>query len=489
MSTRSYFRATLALIVVMTALRAVGAAAWPLGIDEAYYWLWSRHLDWAYLDHPPAIAYVIRLFAVLGNGAAAIRTGPLLIGAATTYALFLLGQELFDARAGFLAAVLYQSLPVVGVLAVPDTPLVLAWVLMLYMAWQALHGRPARWYGVGLLTGAGLLSKLHMALAAGGLLLFLVARARPALRRREPYAAAALAVLVFLPVLHWNATHDWAMVRFLLHERPRQITVVADDVPGTGAARYLFELGTTPRGLIAIPMLMVQQSLQSLLLYPALLWAIAAAWRRRRDERFAFLVQTALPALTIPLLLGVSIGFVQATWTAPGYLGIIIVLAALWRRPLRLLVAGNGLILIYGLLLPFVPMDYAFADTVYGWRDAAERVRREVASLEPPVVVVADRYGAAAQLAYYLRGEAPVTLLPPPNPASIWPPLCRFAGASAVAVLDERWKPRVEWQAFSAGTEEAAPLVYRFHGRAVRTFRIFRLRGLSAEPQHSGPAP
>ncbi len=33
------------------------AAAWtPLTFDEAYYWMWSKHLAGGYYDHPPAVA-------------------------------------------------------------------------------------------------------------------------------------------------------------------------------------------------------------------------------------------------------------------------------------------------------------------------------------------------------------------------------------------------------------------------------------------------
>ena len=45
--------------------RAVMAALVPLTADEAYYWLWSRHLDAGYLDHPPAIAWLIRAGTML----------------------------------------------------------------------------------------------------------------------------------------------------------------------------------------------------------------------------------------------------------------------------------------------------------------------------------------------------------------------------------------------------------------------------------------
>ena len=53
-------RVTLALIAILIVLRAVMAAVLPLTADEAYYWLWSKHLAFGYYDHPPMIAWLIR---------------------------------------------------------------------------------------------------------------------------------------------------------------------------------------------------------------------------------------------------------------------------------------------------------------------------------------------------------------------------------------------------------------------------------------------
>src|SRR2546422_7240657 len=102
------------LIVGTTIFRGIVSAAAPLIDDEAYYWLWAHHLDWSYLDHPPIIAYIVFLTTRGGDSAIWIRLGALLLGAATTYALFLLGREMFGARAGFIAAVLFPISPVLA---------------------------------------------------------------------------------------------------------------------------------------------------------------------------------------------------------------------------------------------------------------------------------------------------------------------------------------------------------------------------------------
>ena len=54
-------RNTALTILALVVLRLVAAAFTPLTFDEAYYWMWSKHLAGGYYDHPPMVAIVIRL--------------------------------------------------------------------------------------------------------------------------------------------------------------------------------------------------------------------------------------------------------------------------------------------------------------------------------------------------------------------------------------------------------------------------------------------
>src|SRR5262249_54903542 len=73
-------------------------------------------------------------------------------------------------------------------------------------------GRGAWWLGVGAAMGAGLLSKYTMLFFAPGVLawVLLVPAQRKWLATPWPYAGAALAALIFSPVVAWNAEHGWA---------------------------------------------------------------------------------------------------------------------------------------------------------------------------------------------------------------------------------------------------------------------------------------
>src|ERR1700677_2962050 len=61
-------RGIAALFLVWLLSRWAFDSLWNLVPDEAYYWVWSQHLALSYLDHPPIVAYLIRLgTALMGN--------------------------------------------------------------------------------------------------------------------------------------------------------------------------------------------------------------------------------------------------------------------------------------------------------------------------------------------------------------------------------------------------------------------------------------
>ncbi len=102
-------------------------------------------------------------------------------------------------------------------------------------------------------------------------------------------------------------------------------------------------------------------------------------------------------------------------------------------------------------------------------------------------MIAADRYQAAAELGYHTRsaGVTPITVLPCPPAASIWARPADLTGRPAVALVDARWAPLVRWKEHAARVEEAPPLTVEARGRALRTFRFYRLHGLTPPAQCS----
>ena len=110
--------------------------------EETYYWNYSRHLDIGYLDHPPMVAWLIRLgTALFGNTEFGVRAGALMCGVVTAVFVFRLTRNLFGERTALLALILVQVLPfffLSGMLMTPDAPLTAAWAAALYFLERAL---------------------------------------------------------------------------------------------------------------------------------------------------------------------------------------------------------------------------------------------------------------------------------------------------------------------------------------------------------------
>ena len=210
-----------ATLCALIALRFVVAGLTPLSSDEAYYWLWSRHFSAGYLDHPPAIAWLIRLGTLFfGDTSFGVRFGTVLASALATLFVWRTAAVLGDERLGARAALFFNLTLMVGVemlAATPDAPALLAASAFLYALVRVRSSGDGRWWlAVGVAGGVALLSKFTAFFLAGGVLLWLVAdpQARRWFRSPWPYAGAALALLIDVPNLLWNATHGWATFAF-----------------------------------------------------------------------------------------------------------------------------------------------------------------------------------------------------------------------------------------------------------------------------------
>ncbi len=204
-------------ILALVVLRIAAAACTPITFDEAYYWTWSKHLAGGYYDHPPMVAVVIRLGTLLaGNTELGVRLVSILLALPMSWAVYQATLILFgDRRAASTATLLLNValMTAVGTMIVtPDAPLLVASSFLLFAlakVWQT--GRGAWWLAVGAAAGCALLSK-YTALFFGPAILIWLA-AVPSLRRWliSPwlYLGGLVALLLFAPVILWNADHGW----------------------------------------------------------------------------------------------------------------------------------------------------------------------------------------------------------------------------------------------------------------------------------------
>lgn len=206
------------LIALTLVGRLILAAMVPLVPDEAYYALWGANLSAGYLDHPPMIAFFIRLGEIVaGHGAFGVRLVCVLATIPATLFIWLATDLLIlDRRAAPFAAVLFNA-TLIGflgmTLATPDAPLILFSAAMVYFAARlTVDDHPRWWLAMGVATGLALQSKYSAALFAGGfaVAVLFIPSLRRQLLRPWPWLALLLAILVFAPNLLWNLEHGWA---------------------------------------------------------------------------------------------------------------------------------------------------------------------------------------------------------------------------------------------------------------------------------------
>jgi len=212
------------LIAAMTTLRIAYASLLDLRTDEAYYWTWSKEHVLSFLDHPPMIAWFIRFgTAIFGDTNLGVRFAGILAMLVTQLLLAdLVRRVTHDLRAVVLAILMPEAALYYGLLmakVAPDTALIPFAVAMIWALVRLDEsGDPRWWLAAGLFAGLALLSKLTAILLLPAVVAFMLV---PDWRRRwlfspYPWLAALIAIVVFLPVLIWNAQHDWATFRFQL---------------------------------------------------------------------------------------------------------------------------------------------------------------------------------------------------------------------------------------------------------------------------------
>ena len=402
-------RAAIGLVAYAIALRLLYLGLVDLIPEEAYYWSYAQHLDFGYLDHPPLVAWLVRLgTAAFGHSEFAVRIGALACWGVAAGFVYGLARSGGDRAAGLAALLLFAVLPyffAVGLVMTPDAPLVAAWAAALFFLARALLlGRSRAWWGAGAALGIGLLSKYSIAWLGLAALVFVLAdpASRRWLRRPEPYGAALLAALLFSPVLVWNARHGWVSFAF---QGARRLAKPAElGLPWLVASAALL---LSPLGLAAALRALVPRDEPE-------------GDDARRLHRFA-LVFTGVP---LALLVAFSLRHaVRANWTGPVWLAALPAIArtlaahAAAARPQARAWAATlvALLLLYGfglqhlaLGLPGIGYPRKLRLPV-GWSELGAQVDAIAAQLErevgrPPLRVGMDHYFIVSELAFYDPG-------------------------------------------------------------------------------------
>lgn len=485
------------LIIGFTLLRLLMAATVPLIPQEAYYWQWSRQLDWSYFDHPPLVAWSIALTTALaGQTAFGIKLAAVAWSLGWNLLWLRLVLDMYASRVLAFWSLLALNLTIAyqahGTGPTPDAPLLFGWVGVVWAVWRASASGRARWWlAAGGFAGLAMLAKYSAVLLLPIVLLYLwfAPAQRHWLRRPWPYLAVLVAVLMFVPVLWWNAQNDWASFAF---QGSRRVGHMAEFKP----RNTLVLLGTQ--------LFMVTPYLLVLALVAA--WrGTKEAWRGRLDDRgLLLLLSGAVPLLVFGAVSLRSV--VKLNWLSPAYWSLIVLGLHQWqqrgfpaprRRAIGLASSAVLMLSMAALMaVPDVPLGNLNAWS--GWSAAAARVqveRERLTQLGQPSFVFAPNYKTSSLLRFYLPGQPRTYAQDILGARALqydhMPLEEDLRGATGLLVLSDQRQSRFDMarlEPWFESVELVDTVETRAFGRVVRRVEIYRALNYRGHPRLRGGA-
>lgn len=436
-------RLALFLLVALTCYRFWFATRLDLVPDEAYYWLWSKHLAASYRDKGPAIAWTIALGTkMFGDTVFGIRFFAVLLSAGTGGLILILARRLYDDSTALWCLLMAGVIPMLAVgsiLMTIDSLSVFFWALALVIFWNALHrGKTLDWFWLGLAIGAGFLAKFTNGVQIGCIVLFLLwSKAhRPLLFSRKMLVMGAAFLLSITPLIWWNIETGWVQI-MALHSRSG-VTNTFQIRPG-----QLFKFVLQQFGVIS-PLFMAGMVVA----------AAGLTWKRHEDLRTRFLLSQCLPVYGLFLFFSLNSAG-KPNWIAPALITGIIFTVVFWRemvarRPVWRWWVGAAFLIALVMTVALHDTDYLHLPykkdplrRVKGWNDFEAHVQRARQKYQANLLI-ANQYDLASMMAFYLPGHPTTYLLPEPYGATqftLWPGYHIQPDTRALYVTDSRGSP------------------------------------------------
>ena len=414
---QSWRNRTIALVTLFALVRLLIMGQTGLGDAEAYYWAWSREIDWSYFDHPGMTAWLIRLFTEIGGNSVFMTRMPALVFfLGSSYLMYQITLRLFrDDRAAFWAVAVFTFSPIfaVGTLQIlPDDPVVFLWLLFVRLVMRVLdEDRPILWYAIGAVFGFALLSKYMAVLLAPATLMMLAwhPEYRKHLKQPHIYLAGFLALFIFSPVLIWNFQNHFASFEFHLVDRNK--------------SSHAFD---PSYDLLALGGQIIYYSpiMWGILMYLA--FSLGKRVLKDRDLRFAVPFWLGTPPLAFFMYITLWTEDSEPHWTSLGFLTLFAAWgwyyvqgSKLFQRLTQAGIALAGIMIaafytqMLTPVLPFDKAEYDITNYLYGWDQAKEKVLEEYKQLPGENNFILTRhYLLGGQLSFAMYGkDIPVYVL------------------------------------------------------------------------------
>jgi undecaprenyl-diphosphatase len=424
------------------------------------------------------VAYTIGFFTGLGaNTAFFVRLGAVTISAATSFVGYLLMVEVFkSSRLGFLMVVTLNLGPIfnIGSFIMTIDPLAFFfWSLTVYFFYKALRNG-YWWYAVGVSLGLGMLSKFVVIFLPASMFLYLlfVKEDRSWLKRKEPYLALLLSLLLYTPVLLWNQRNNWCYFNHMFFDHL--------DSGKQWSIYYFLKFAVSQVGMI------------SPLLFIGIIWSLVVIIRQSKRE-YLFLFFCTVPILLFYLLLSLY-QKVPGNWPLAAYftgtaafVGLFGTSANPGKRKFMwasLIVALLFSAFIYIVAFVDLPRKLDPAVRLIGWVELGQRVSEVVEEMETETgrrpFIFSDRYQIAAELAFYVRQQPRVyniNLGRRNNQYDLWQDFDQVAGMDAIYIKSAEEKIEPVVSRLFTRCEKVPTLHFYKKDKILRSFSIFKCYG------------
>jgi 4-amino-4-deoxy-L-arabinose transferase-like glycosyltransferase len=508
------------------------------GFDEAYYYLYSLHLDWSYFDHPVLVALTTG-FGPWVTGEVSqftLRIGTLILHTGSLLLLYLTSAKLFSAKAARLTLAIATIIPIFqvgfGVFTLPDSPLMFFWSASFYCAaseffrqsstqehslsesdasLKSVSYRPSyRLSYLGILVGLACLGKYHGFILGLGLIGFCLTspRHRSALLSPWAWLGLGLFVVTIFPILFWNMQHDWVSFRFQLNRGvPREgYNLLSVGMVFLVDVAYLFPT-------IGLPLWWV--TWRSALARTAQVFSKKSLIYAGDLEQKQWLILW----VSLPLTLGFTLmgGYQQIlpSWPMPGFWGLTLLLGqhtVSWqqqsRRWVRRWLQGSGIVVGTTLLLALLhvttgtlqkPSQYALLGGFLAPKDDPstelidiQQLRRGFA--ESPVLSAALQNSSFIFTnGYYLGGPIGMALTPLFNTPmtcfsqdvrgfAFWSKADQWLGKDGLYItlarFERKKKLTAEYRSYFSSLEKIGKVRIRRGGAVTEVFYVYQAKTL-----------
>jgi 4-amino-4-deoxy-L-arabinose transferase-like glycosyltransferase len=214
-------KSILIMIGLFTLIRLLVAPFFGLGVDEAHYVLYAKYLDFSYVDHPPLVGWVHGLFFYsVGTNEFLVRLPAILIFAATSYCAYIFILRVTESAGISLLAVLALNcsfmLNALGLMLLPDSLLLALVFPLIFLAQKIVReNKPRDYILLGVVLGLMGLTKYTAILLVPPLIVFFLLKKRyDIIFSPFMFLAALIALIMIVPVIYWNYTHDFISFRY-----------------------------------------------------------------------------------------------------------------------------------------------------------------------------------------------------------------------------------------------------------------------------------